>query len=86
MVLYQDKLGGVYEALDSKVAAVASPVVADFSGTGHADSVVLSEGQRLTLRHDVTPAYGNWIEIGLTGIKNTKLALNARSSQGRNLL
>ncbi len=78
MVLYQDKLGGVYEALDSKVAAVASPVVADFSGTGHADSVVLSKDGALTLRHDVTPAYGNWIEIGLTGIKNTKLALNAK--------
>ena len=32
----------------------------------------------LSLGRNVTPAYGNWIEIALTGVKNAKLAVGAQ--------
>ena len=36
-------------------------------------------GGRYAFRgHGVTPAYGNWIEVGLTGVKNAKLAVGAQ--------
>jgi hypothetical protein len=79
-IRYRDKLGGVYEASESKIAFVASEpaAMADFTANGRLDSAVLAKDGALTLRHDVTPNYGNWIEIALTGVKNAKLALDAK--------
>ena len=79
-VLYRDKLGGTYQASESQVAlaAVEPAAMADFTGNGRLDSVVLSKDGALVLRHDVTPNYGNWIEIALSGVKNAKLALDAK--------
>jgi tetratricopeptide (TPR) repeat protein len=79
-ILYRDKLGGAWEASESQVAlmAVEPAAMADFSGNGRLDSVVLAKDGALVRRHDVTPNYGNWIEIGLTGVKNAKLALDAK--------
>jgi hypothetical protein len=32
----------------------------------------------LVMARDVTPAYGNWMEVALTGVKNAKLSVNAK--------
>lgn len=79
-ILYRDKLGGAYEASDSSVAAASlqPEVEADFSGNGHRDRATIAKDGTLTLRRDATANYGNWTEIGLTGIKNAKMALDAK--------
>jgi len=79
-ILYRDKLGGVYETSESQVALAAfePAAMADFNLRGRLESVAVSKDGALTLDHDVTPAYGNWIEIALAGIKNAKLALDAK--------
>src|ERR1017187_4242608 len=47
----------------------------DFEGKGRGDRVSISSDGVLYLGRDVTPAYGNWLEIALTGVKNAKSAL-----------
>ena len=32
----------------------------------------------LVVGHDITPNYGNWIEVALTGEKNPKAAVNTK--------
>jgi tetratricopeptide (TPR) repeat protein len=53
-------------------------VLADFDGNGRLDRAVLGLDGTLTTRHDVTPDYGNWIEVALTGEKNAKASVNAK--------
>ena len=53
-------------------------LLADFDGAGRLDRAVLHPDGTLTIRHDATPAYGNWIEVALTGEKNPKAAVNAK--------
>jgi tetratricopeptide (TPR) repeat protein len=79
-ILYRDKLGGNYEASDSSVAAATlqPQVEADFSANGHRDRATIAKDGTLTLQRDATANYGNWTEIGLTGIKNAKMALDAK--------
>ncbi|HYW42990.1 MAG TPA: FG-GAP-like repeat-containing protein [Bryobacteraceae bacterium] len=74
-VLYRDKLGGVYEAAPGG-AIPPAVIAADFSGTGRADRAAIQDGA-LVLQRDITPDYGNWIEVALTGVKNAKLAPDA---------
>jgi tetratricopeptide (TPR) repeat protein len=77
-VLYHDKLGGVYEAKsDSAGQRPTLPIAADFRGNGRADLALIRD-HALFLRRDITPNYGNWSEIALTGVKNSKLALDAQ--------
>jgi tetratricopeptide (TPR) repeat protein len=49
----------------------------DFDGKGRGDRITISSDGVLSLGRDVTPAYGNWIEIALSGVKNAKLAAGA---------
>jgi tetratricopeptide (TPR) repeat protein len=51
---------------------------ADFTGTGRLDYAQIREDGSLVVAHDVTPVYGNWIEVALTGVKNAKLSVNAK--------
>jgi tetratricopeptide (TPR) repeat protein len=62
-----------------KAPAVNLPpaVAADFSGNGRLDRVAI-RGGALTIDRDVTPDYGNWIEVSLTGIKNLKSPIGAK--------
>jgi tetratricopeptide (TPR) repeat protein len=55
----------------------ATMALADLDGSGRLSRAHV-EKRALILDHDVTPAYGNWIEISLTGVKNLKSALNAK--------
>jgi hypothetical protein len=53
-------------------------VLADFDGNGHLDRARIDPDGALIIRHDVTPDYGNWIEVALTGEKNPKASVNAK--------
>jgi tetratricopeptide (TPR) repeat protein len=58
--------------------AIAPPATAaDFRGNGRLDKAFLKDGA-VFLARDETPDYGNWTEVALTGVKNAKLALNAK--------
>jgi hypothetical protein len=49
----------------------------DFEGKGRGDRVSMAGDGTLFVGRDVTPNYGNWIELALTGVKNAKLAVGA---------
>jgi hypothetical protein len=53
-------------------------VAADFQGNGRVDPVTISPAGVLSVGRDVTPDYGNWIEIALTGVKNLKSPIGAQ--------
>jgi tetratricopeptide (TPR) repeat protein len=53
-------------------------VLADFDGNGRLDRARLDADGTLIIRHEVTPNYGNWIEVALTGEKNAKASVNAK--------
>ena len=61
----------------SSAANLPPAVAADFEGNGRLDRVSISNGA-LTIDRDVTPDYGNWIEIALTGVKNLKSPIGAK--------
>lgn len=50
----------------------------DFAGRGRGDRASIAADGVLSMGHDVTPVYGNWIGIALTGVKNAKLASGAQ--------
>jgi tetratricopeptide (TPR) repeat protein len=56
----------------------ADSAAADFTGNGRLDWAGIHDDGTLAVAHDVTEAYGNWIEVGLTGVKNTKLSVNSK--------
>jgi hypothetical protein len=76
-VLYHDKLGAAFEAAPPPAAQPPDQVAGDFSGNGRRDLAVIRDGA-LVLRRDVTPDYGHWIGIALTGVKNVKLPLDSK--------
>lgn len=51
---------------------------ADFDGNGRLSRVYVDKDGALMIDRDVTPNYGNWMEIALTGVKNLKSALGAK--------
>lgn len=53
-------------------------VATDFNADGHLDRAYIGADAALTIDQDVTPNYGNWIEIALTGVKNIKSAIGAK--------
>ena len=66
--------GGFQPATRKPSAAVA----ADFTGSGRLDVPRIDSDGTLKIARDTTPNYGNWIEIGLVGVKNNKLSMNAK--------
>jgi tetratricopeptide (TPR) repeat protein len=65
-------------ARTDRPAFPASAVAADFTGNGRLDWARIEPSDNLVVAYDTTAAYGNWIEIGLTGVKNAKLSMNAK--------
>jgi len=53
-------------------------VAADFNASGRLDRAYIAADGTLAIDRDVTPDYGNWIEIALTGVKNLKSAIGAK--------
>ena len=58
--------------------AFTAAAAADFAGAGRLDWARIQSDGSLVVARDVTPRYGNWIEVALTGVKNTKLSVNAK--------
>ena len=56
----------------------AGSVFADFQGNGRLDRARIAADGSLHVDRDVTPNYGNWIEVVLAGVKNPKISLNAK--------
>ena len=121
-VLYRDRLGGSYSALDLKaLPAAATNLIAfdfnrdsrtdlaafpnllllnrpagfekatppqfpangnfvetDFHADGRLNRAYIATDGALMIDQNVTPEYGNWIEIALTGVKNIKSAIGAK--------
>ena len=59
-----------------RTTAPSPPPTAAFVANGRLHPVTIKDGE-LTVSRDVTPDYGNWIEIALAGVKNQKLAVAA---------
>jgi len=53
-------------------------VEADFNASGRLNRAYISTNGALMMDRNVTPNYGNWIEIALTGVKNIKSAVGAK--------
>ena len=51
--------------------------MADLDGFGKLSRAHIEKGA-LIVDRDVTPSYGNWLEVALTGVKNLKSALGAK--------
>jgi tetratricopeptide (TPR) repeat protein len=67
----------------TKAAAPAVPAGGNFIATnigarGRLDRAYISPGGALTIDQDVTPNYGNWIEVTLSGVKNIKSAIGSK--------
>jgi tetratricopeptide (TPR) repeat protein len=56
----------------------AASVFADFQGNGRLDRARIADNGSLHIDRDVTPSYGNWVEVVLAGVKNPKISLNAK--------
>jgi Flp pilus assembly protein TadD len=67
--------GGFQKAPATDLPAAVS---ADFNGNGRLDRVSISQAGVLSVDRDVTPDYGNWIEIALKGVKNLKSPIGAK--------
>jgi len=53
-------------------------VRADFEGNGRLDRAHIAPDGSLHLEHNITPDYGNWLEVSLKGVKNLKTGVNAK--------
>jgi tetratricopeptide (TPR) repeat protein len=53
-------------------------VATDFNANGRLDRAYIRSDGALMMDQDVTPSYGNWIEVALTGVKNIKTAIGAK--------
>jgi hypothetical protein len=58
-------------------AIAASFATADLDGSGRASRAHIQDGA-VVIDRDVEPAYGNWLEISLIGVKNLKSAMSAK--------
>ncbi|HJZ96779.1 MAG TPA: FG-GAP-like repeat-containing protein, partial [Candidatus Solibacter sp.] len=68
---------GFEKAAFEKNDVIEAATSADFSGTGRLSRARIAEGA-LYLDRDTNAAYGNWIEVALTGVKNLKTAIGAK--------
>jgi tetratricopeptide (TPR) repeat protein len=76
--LLLNRAGGFENAPSPALPANGNFVATDFNADGRLDHAYISPDGSLTIDRDVTPNYGNWIEISLTGVKNIKSAIGAK--------
>jgi Flp pilus assembly protein TadD len=90
-VLYRDKLGAAYEAVElaalsgadrarAEALLVAPPLslTADFDGAGRESQASIGKDGALLVGRNTAVNYGNWIEVALEGVKNAKIPLFAK--------
>jgi hypothetical protein len=68
---------GFEEGAGAAVPTALGGVMADLDGSGRLSRAHVDHGA-LVVDHDVTPSYGNWLEVALTGVKNLQSALGAK--------
>ena len=55
-----------------------APSGADFEGDGRFSRPLITADGTLAVEHDVTPDYGNWVEVSLEGVKNIKSGVGSK--------
>jgi Tfp pilus assembly protein PilF len=70
---------GKWQAAPAPGAFAGGPDVnADFDGDGRLARAWIAKDGSLNLDRNVSPAYGNWIEVSLEGVKNPKIPLETK--------
>ena len=77
-LLLLNRAGGFEKAAPPPFPAKGNFATADFNGSGHLTRAYIAPNGALTIDLDVTPNYGNWVEIALAGVKNIKSAIGAK--------
>lgn len=77
-LLLLNRPGGFEKAAAPAFPANGKFIATDFNADGHLDRAYIGADGSLTIDQDVTPNYGNWIEIALTGVRNIKAAIGAK--------
>jgi tetratricopeptide (TPR) repeat protein len=77
-LLLLNRPGGFEKSTPPAFPANGKFIASDFNADGHLDRAYIGADGALTIDRDVTPNYGNWIEIALTGVKNIKSAIGAK--------
>jgi tetratricopeptide (TPR) repeat protein len=77
-LLLLNRAGELEKSTPPAYPANGNFVATDFNADGHLDRAHLGADGALTIDQDVTPNYGNWIELALTGVKNIKSAIGAK--------
>jgi tetratricopeptide (TPR) repeat protein len=70
--------GGFENSTPPAFPANGKFVATDFNADGRLNRAYIGADGALTIDRNVTPNYGNWIEIALTGVKNIKSAIGAK--------
>jgi tetratricopeptide (TPR) repeat protein len=70
--------GGAATAATSATSAIVAMAVADFDRAGREELAVVRGDGSLAVLRPAGPAAGRWLEVALTGVRNPKLALDAR--------
>jgi tetratricopeptide (TPR) repeat protein len=65
-------------AAASATSAIIAMAVADFDRSGREELAVVRGDGSLAVLRPAGPAAGRWLEVALTGVRNPKLALDAR--------
>ncbi len=77
-LLLLNRPGGFEKSTPRQFPANGDFVATDFHANGHLDRAYIGTDGALVMEQDITPNYGNWIEIALTGVKNIKTAIGAK--------
>ena len=76
--LLLNRPGGFDQSTPPVFPANGNFVATDFDARGRLDRAYIGPDGALIVDEDVTPNYGNWSEIALTGVKNIKTAIGAK--------
>jgi Tfp pilus assembly protein PilF len=77
-VVYRNQGGGQLPQVKSPIPHTLAAVEADFDGDGRADLAIVGDNGSLHLLVNQTGASYGWLRVGLTGVKNLKLAHEAK--------
>ncbi len=77
-VVYRNQGGGQLPQVKSPLPHGVAAVEADFDGDGRADLAIVGDNGSLHLLVNQTGASPGWLRVGLTGVKNLKLAHEAK--------
>jgi len=77
-LLLLNRPGQFQKATPPPFPANGNFVATDFNANGRLNRAYVGSDGALMMDQDITPNYGDWIEIALTGVKNIKSAIGAK--------